>query len=365
MLPPRVRETSLGAELLPGNHQGAAHAGSRHGRHRIHGHGAGPAPSGGGARSRGAGLQGRPAVRRAPGDGRRGRPGIGHRPCGRGSEHAWRGVRVPSRGGVPRAQRAQHLLRRSEREGTRNVLEAALAAGVWKFVYCSTCGVHGNVDHPPANEDAPIQPADYYQRTKYEAEPIVKQLGAGRMETVILRPAAIYGPGDPERFFMIFKRVARGTLPDVRQRPDALSPALHRQSGRRLHAVPRAGRRATGANTSSPTSTTIPIEEIVKAVGRALDVNAAHPPLPRHAGRRRRAHLREDLQAVRHHAADLSSAGRLVPAESGVRHQPGQARAGLRPANRAGRGAAPHRSLVPRAGVSQGGSGKLPEVSPA
>jgi 2-alkyl-3-oxoalkanoate reductase len=36
-------------------------------------------------------------------------------------------------------------------EGTRNVLEAAIQAGVWKFVYCSTCGVHGNVDHPPAN----------------------------------------------------------------------------------------------------------------------------------------------------------------------------------------------------------------------
>jgi 2-alkyl-3-oxoalkanoate reductase len=81
--------------------------------------------------------------------------------------------------------------------GTRNVLEAALEAKVWKFVYCSTCGVHGNVDNPPATEDSPIQPADYYQRTKYEAEPIVKELGTGRMETVILRPAAIYGPGDP------------------------------------------------------------------------------------------------------------------------------------------------------------------------
>ena len=33
------------------------------------------------------------------------------------------------------------------------------------------------------------------------------------MKTVILRPAAIYGPGDPERFFMIFKRVAKGSFP--------------------------------------------------------------------------------------------------------------------------------------------------------
>ncbi len=33
------------------------------------------------------------------------------------------------------------------------------------------------------------------------------------MKTVILRPAAIYGPGDPERFYMIFKRAAKGTFP--------------------------------------------------------------------------------------------------------------------------------------------------------
>jgi 2-alkyl-3-oxoalkanoate reductase len=98
-------------------------------------------------------------------------------------------------------------------EGTRNVLEAALARSVRKFVYCSTCGVHGNVDHPPAGEDAPIQPADYYQRTKFEAEPIVKEFFRRGMKTVILRPAAIYGPGDPERFFLIFKRVATGTFP--------------------------------------------------------------------------------------------------------------------------------------------------------
>jgi 2-alkyl-3-oxoalkanoate reductase len=98
-------------------------------------------------------------------------------------------------------------------EGTRKVLEAAHAAGVRKLIYCSTCGVHGNVDDPPGGEDAPIQPADYYQRTKYEAEPLVLSYFEKGMKTVILRPAAIYGPGDPERFFLIFKRVAGGSFP--------------------------------------------------------------------------------------------------------------------------------------------------------
>lgn len=97
--------------------------------------------------------------------------------------------------------------------GTRNVLEEAERHGVRKFVYCSTCGVHGNVTHPPAGEDAPINPADYYQQTKYEAEPLVADYSSRGMKTTIIRPAAIYGPGDPERFFMIFKRVAKGAFP--------------------------------------------------------------------------------------------------------------------------------------------------------
>lgn len=97
--------------------------------------------------------------------------------------------------------------------GTRNVLQAALDEGVRKVVYCSTCGVHGNVDHPPAGEDAPIQPADYYQRTKWEAEPIAREFFERGLPTTTLRPAAIYGPGDPERFFLIYKRVAGGTFP--------------------------------------------------------------------------------------------------------------------------------------------------------
>lgn len=98
-------------------------------------------------------------------------------------------------------------------EGTRNVLLAAARWGVKKFVYCSTCGVHGNIDRPPADESAPIKPADYYQQTKYDAEPFVLDWNRRGLRTTILRPAAIYGPGDPERFFMIFKRVSRGTFP--------------------------------------------------------------------------------------------------------------------------------------------------------
>ncbi len=97
--------------------------------------------------------------------------------------------------------------------GTRIMLEESFARKVKKFVYCSTCGVHGNVRVQPGTEKSPIEPADYYQKTKYEAEPVVLEYVKKGMPCTIIRPAAIYGPGDPERFYMIFKRVATGKFP--------------------------------------------------------------------------------------------------------------------------------------------------------
>jgi nucleoside-diphosphate-sugar epimerase len=96
--------------------------------------------------------------------------------------------------------------------GTRYLLEAAEKYGVPKFVYCSTCGVHGNVRRPPAAEDAPITPADYYQYTKYEGEKVAHEFIKRGLNVTILRPAAIYGPGDPERWVMLFKRARTGTF---------------------------------------------------------------------------------------------------------------------------------------------------------
>ncbi len=95
-------------------------------------------------------------------------------------------------------------------EGTRYLLEAALKYGVKKFVNCSTCGVHGHVGKSPADENAPIAPEDYYQYTKYEGERVVQKYLDQGLQIVTLRPTAIYGPGDPERFLMLFKRVNTG-----------------------------------------------------------------------------------------------------------------------------------------------------------
>jgi nucleoside-diphosphate-sugar epimerase len=100
--------------------------------------------------------------------------------------------------------------RRTNVEGTRVVLEAAGRNDARKVVYCSTCGVHGNVKAWPADESAPVAPADHYQTTKFEGEIVVREFVQRGLPAVIVRPAAIYGPGDPERFLMLFRRVQSG-----------------------------------------------------------------------------------------------------------------------------------------------------------
>jgi len=97
--------------------------------------------------------------------------------------------------------------------GTRWLAEAALKEGI-PFLYCSTCGVHGEVEGE-ADETAPFNPGDVYQRTKVEAENIVLALHRERgLRAVVLRPVGIYGAGD-RRFLKLFKGVARRRFPMI------------------------------------------------------------------------------------------------------------------------------------------------------
>lgn len=89
------------------------------------------------------------------------------------------------------------------------LIECAKAAGVKRIVHCSTVGVHGDIEHPPANEDAPLRPGDVYQETKVLGEQLGRDAAARTgVELVIARPSGIYGPGD-RRLLKLFGGVAR------------------------------------------------------------------------------------------------------------------------------------------------------------
>ncbi len=89
------------------------------------------------------------------------------------------------------------------------LVEAAAESGVRRVVHCSTVGVHGDIEHPPANEDAPLRPGDIYQETKVEGERIARDAAARTgMAVTIARPSGIYGPGD-RRLLKLFRGIAR------------------------------------------------------------------------------------------------------------------------------------------------------------
>lgn len=89
------------------------------------------------------------------------------------------------------------------------LIEASAKAGVKRLVHCSTVGVHGDIEHPPANEDAPLRPGDIYQETKVEGEHIAREASIRTgLGVAIARPTGIYGPGD-RRLLKLFKGVAR------------------------------------------------------------------------------------------------------------------------------------------------------------
>ena len=100
-------------------------------------------------------------------------------------------------------------------EGAQRLAEAALSEGGVPLIYCSTCGVHGEVAEPPADEEAPYNPGDIYQETKVEAEKLLLSMKRERgLHLVIIRPVGIYGPGD-RRFLKLFRGVARRHFPMI------------------------------------------------------------------------------------------------------------------------------------------------------
>lgn len=166
--------------------------------------------------------------------------------------------------------------------GTKVVLAAAEKAGVKKLIYCSTCGVHGNVENPPGNEESKIDPADYYQRTKYQAEPLVVEASKRGLDATILRPAAIYGPGDPERFQMIFRRVKNGKFPMIGNGKTLYHPLYIDNLVDALVLAMTPGK-GTGEAYLIADEHYVEIGELVKEAARALkvDVKIQHyPTLP-------------------------------------------------------------------------------------
>jgi polyketide synthase len=102
-------------------------------------------------------------------------------------------------------------IRRINVGGTRNVLEAAIDASVQRFVHVSSTDVYGYPGGQAVDEThTATRFRNWYAQTKLEAEVAVRQAASAHpLETVILRPATVYGPRSVEVVGEIAKAICK------------------------------------------------------------------------------------------------------------------------------------------------------------
>ena len=102
------------------------------------------------------------------------------------------------------------------RDGTKNLLDAAIRAGAKRAVIVSSnspCGCNPHPDHL-FDELSPYRPYMNYGRSKMEMELAVQQRG-DKIETVLIRAPWFYGPNQPPRQTLFFQMIRDGKAPIV------------------------------------------------------------------------------------------------------------------------------------------------------
>lgn len=118
------------------------------------------------------------------------------------------------------------LYYRVNRDLAIEVGERAKASGVRQLVFMSSSIVYGDssaADRGPITRETPASPANFYGKSKLEAEQGLEALSDGDFKVAILRCPMIYGPGCKGNFPLLAK-IARTTpvFPDVRNRRSVL-----------------------------------------------------------------------------------------------------------------------------------------------
>ena len=105
-------------------------------------------------------------------------------------------------------------------EGTRRLLDACVAAGVKRVVHMSSIAAGGpavmdeNGRYRARTEEDEAAPLpDAYGITKLEQERLALSYQERGLEVVVVRPSAVFGPGDPDGMNTLIWMVKNGRLP--------------------------------------------------------------------------------------------------------------------------------------------------------
>jgi len=162
------------------------------------------------------------------------------------------------------------------REGTRRLLDAAAKAGAKRFVLVSSLAAAGPSEPGrPLQGGEPERPVTAYGRSKLAGEEVVR---GGPLPWTILRPPAVYGPGDRE-MLRVFRIARSGIAPVFGGGTQQLSMVFGPDLGEALaaagHAPAAEGKVYYPAHPEIVTS-----GDVVRTIGRAVGREVKLLPLP-------------------------------------------------------------------------------------
>ena len=147
-------------------------------------------------------------------------------------------------------------------EGTRNIVREAERAGVRRFVFVSSLGSeHGR---------------SQYHQSKREAEEIVREF---RGERVIVRPGAVYGPGD-DHLSMLLKWVRTlPVVPIVGDGEQPMQPLWHEDAGEAI-ALAVEGQDVAGGEYDIAGTEVTTTRDVIERLRRLTNRSSPSLPVP-------------------------------------------------------------------------------------
>ncbi|MGA1823525.1 MAG: NAD-dependent epimerase/dehydratase family protein [bacterium] len=103
-----------------------------------------------------------------------------------------------------------HLFFKTNVEGTKNIIQACSTNNTLrKLIYVSSVGVIGDVQDVLIDEETVCHPNNEYERSKYQAELIVREYSAQNPgKVIIVRPTNVFGENDPDLHLLnLFRKI--------------------------------------------------------------------------------------------------------------------------------------------------------------
>jgi dihydroflavonol-4-reductase len=161
--------------------------------------------------------------------------------------------------------------------GTRNVVQAALRAGVGRLVHTSSVAVYGLTDELISERSAHLGRGSWinYSHTKALGEDEVRAGIKSGLDAVICNPTHIFGPGDTHNWARLIVMVDQQKLPGV---PPGSGSFVDVREAARAHAI-AAERGVCGENYLLGGEQTSFLD-LVQRIGRQLGKPTPSKPIP-------------------------------------------------------------------------------------